>query len=312
MLFAQEIAISYILSLVALFSETPSKCEHNVSANTAVTNGEVPATYEIRTGDAEPAVTNTCSITADVHHYPTDCANKTLELCQPLSAIDTQKKKVTILTATKYTNNPDVVGTGSTRSVHAPDNSPRSNVPSVNESTLQVGTPKCQRMKLSCEKCGETFTSSSGLWKHALNHKDGRSHSCSYCGKQFNRRENMLRHQRAHAGVKPFKCSVCGKAFCHKISLARHQVIHTGDRPYSCDICGQTFSWKTSLTSHRLTHSRHKPHICGVCGRAFRTKQGLCRHMTVHTDARFNQSSNLASHRQTHTNVRQHRKKFLS
>ena len=70
----------------------------------AVTYGEAPSTYEIRTvsspalepltGDAEPAVTNTCSITADVHLYPTDYANKVLESCLPLSAADTQKKKV--------------------------------------------------------------------------------------------------------------------------------------------------------------------------------------------------------------------------
>ncbi|KAI0243410.1 hypothetical protein LSAT2_015894 [Lamellibrachia satsuma] len=300
----------------------PSESEYNVSANVVVPYGEAPTIYEIRTVSsparvpltyhpaehvvlpAETVVRNTCNFTADVRHYPTDYANKTLELCQPLRAIDTQKKKLTIVTTKKYVNNPGVVGTRST--YFAPVYSLCSNPPPVNKSTLQEDTTKCQRMKLSCDKCSKTFSSTSGLWKHALIHKDGRSHGCSYCGKQFNRNDNMLRHQRAHSGVKPFKCSVCGKTFCHNISLARHQVIHTGDRPYSCDACGQTFSWKTSLTSHRLTHTIHKSHACALCGRAFCTKQGLRRHMTLHTDVRFSQNSNLASHRQTYTNVRPH------
>ena len=259
-----------------------------------MTCGEAPANYEIRTVSsparvpltdhatehvvlpAELAVTNTCHISTDVRQYPTDCANKTLQLCQPLSAIDTQKNKVA-----ESINDHDVVGTGSTYSAHATVNSLWRNLPSMNRSTLQEGTPTCQRMKLACDNCGKTFTSSSGLWKHALIHKDGRSHSCSYCGKQFNRHENMLRHQRAHAGVKPFKCSVCGKAFVHNITLARHQVIHTCERPYSCDICEQTFSWKTLLTLHRLTHDRHNPNICAMCGRAFLAKQGLRRHTGI-------------------------------
>ena len=315
---------------MVLFSENHFDCESNVSAKVVVTCGEAPANYEIRTVSsparvpltdhateqvvlpAELAVTNACNISTDVRQYPTDCANKTLQLCQPLSAIDTQKKIVA-----EYINDHDVVGTGSTYSARATVNSLWRNLPSINRSTLQEGTPTCQRMKLACDNCDKTFTSSSGLLKHALIHKDGRSHSCSYCGKQFNRHENMLRHQRGHTGVKPFKCSVCGKAFGHNITLARHQVIHTGDRPYSCDICGQTFSWKTSLTSHRLTHSRHKPNVCAVCGRAFHAKQGLRRHMKVHTDVRsykcdvcgqaFSHSSILASHRQTHSNIRPHR-----
>ena len=289
-----------------------------------MTYGEAPTKYEVRTissparvpltdhavvvRPAEPVLTNTCNITADVRQCPTESANKTLELCQRINAIDTQKKKVASLTTTTYINNPDVVGTASTCSAHAPVNSLCCNLPSVSGSALHEGTPKCQR-KFCWDKCGETFTSSSGLLKHALIHTVERLHSCSYCGKQFNRNDNMLRHQLVHTGVKPFKCSVCGKAFGHSISLARHQVIHTGDRPYSCDICGQTFCWKTSLTSHRLTHSRHKPHVCAVCGRAFSTKQGLSRHRTVHTDVRFRQSSNLALHRQKHTDICPNRQK---
>ena len=280
----------------------------NHDIRTISSPARVPLTYDAAVvRPSKLVVTNTCNITADVRHCPTDCANKTPELCQHISAIDTQKKKVTILTAKTYINNPDVVGTGSTYSAHAPVSSLCCNLPSVSGSALQKGTPKCQR-KFYWDKCGETFKSSSGLWMHALIHTGKQLHSCSYCGKQFNRNDNMLRHQLVHTGVKSFKCSVCGKAFGHNISLARHQVIHTGDRPYSCDICGQNFSWETSLTSHRLTHNRHKPHVCAVCGRAFSTKQGLRRHMTVHTDVRFRQSSNLALHRQKHTSICPHRK----
>ena len=257
------------------------------------------------------AITNTCNIGIDVHQHPTYSTNNAMESNQPLPAMYTQQGSVASGTTINM-RRPFVVDRRSTPSLQALVNLPRDNLPSMNE-----GSNKRRSKTFSCEKCRKTFTSSSGLGKHALTHTGERPYSCSYCGKQFSRKENMLRHQRTHTGVKPFKCSVCDKAFGHSITLARHQVVHTGNRPYSCDLCGHTFRWKTSLMSHLLTHSKHKPHSCTVCGRAFRMAFSLRRHMTVHTGERshvcdtcglaFSQSSNLTSHRKTHTTVRPHR-----
>lgn len=148
------------VTLVALFSENPSECECNVSKNVVVTYGEATAKYDIRTVSsptrvpvtdhtavirpAEPVVTKTCNGTADLRQCHKDCANKTPELCQHLSAIDTQKKKVTSLTAKRFINNSDVLGTGNTHSAHAPVNSLCYNLPSVSGSALQESMPKCQ------------------------------------------------------------------------------------------------------------------------------------------------------------------------
>ncbi|KAI0211758.1 hypothetical protein LSAT2_003397 [Lamellibrachia satsuma] len=251
-------------------------------------------------------VTNTCSIATDARQHSTFSTNNALESYQPLTAIYTQQGSVASHTTTNI-GRPVVVGTRSPPSLQALVNLPRGNLPYMND-----GSNKRGNKTWSCEKCRKTFTSSSGLWKHALTHTGERPYSYSYCGKQFNRPENMLRHQRAHTGLKPFKCSVCDKAFGQNVKLARHQIIHTGDRPYSCDFCGRTFRWKRSVTSHLLTHSKHKSHACVVCGRVFRMAYSLRRHMTVHTDERshvcdmcglaFSQSSNLTSHSKTHTN----------
>ena len=184
------------------------------------------------------AIRNTCNIATDAHQHPTYNTKNARESYQPLTAIYKQQVSVASNTTTNM-RRPVVVGTRSPPSLIALVNQPRVNLPSVNE-----GSNKRGNKTWSCIECRKTFTSSSGLWKHALTHTGERPYSCSYCGKQFNRQENMLRHQRAHTGVKPFKCLVCDKAFGIKSSTRA-----TGrTRVTYVDICTDSRTANTSRT----------------------------------------------------------------
>ena len=260
---------------------------------------------------------NKCNFATERRQYHSFNAAKTIAPYGIIGATDTPQNEVFAPWSAEYISIPIEVCTATTPSALVPVYPIGHTLPVEDESTLGEGICTHLYQKLSCDKCGKTFTTKSSLSHHSSLHSSRTSYNCSHCQKQFTRLGNLLRHQRIHSSVKPFKCSVCDQVFLHKSQLARHRASHTEPRPYSCNTCHYRFTWKSSLKSHLLTHAGNKPHACTVCSSTFRMAYSLRRHMTTHTGERayvcdlcglaFNQSSNMASHRKTHTNARPHR-----
>ncbi|CAL8121976.1 unnamed protein product [Orchesella dallaii] len=142
----------------------------------------------------------------------------------------------------------------------------------------------------SCDRCGKSFRSSSGLKIHYASHvRDDNKLSCKVCGKRFAKIEALKLHDKVdHEGFKPYKCSHdgCDKSFRLKDKLRLHiKVIHEKTKPFPCPKCEKSFRTNYHLKAHDVTqHVQSNGSIgCSKCKRKFSSKHALETHMKEHT-----------------------------
>ncbi|KAM7383325.1 hypothetical protein PAMP_002988 [Pampus punctatissimus] len=69
------------------------------------------------------------------------------------------------------------------------------------------------------------------------------------------------------------------------------------DHPFQCLDCGKSFRWSSRLTHHQRSHNNERPYRCNLCPKAFKGSSALLYHQ------RFTHSSNLALHKNSHSNL---------
>ena len=77
---------------------------------------------------------------------------------------------------------------------------------------------------VSCQVCGEMFSTLNKFQQHILTHPDPdtKKFLCQICGKRFNRADHLNRHSVLHGNVL-HKCLLCGEEFDRASHLDRHR-----------------------------------------------------------------------------------------
>lgn len=85
-----------------------------------------------------------------------------------------------------------------------------------------------------------------------------RKHHCLKCGEEFSSVTGLLQHLMTHSsrnpGEKLIKCPVCTKRFSTITTLEQHILrLHTGELKYVCKICETPYKFSTHLKKHMST-----------------------------------------------------------
>ena len=153
--------------------------------------------------------------------------------------------------------------------------------------TLDLGTvdnePKKRSVneppRYSCEACGKSYATFSGLSKHKQFHCTShvkKEFACKYCDKTYVSLGALKMHIRTH--TLPCKCPLCGKAFSRPWLLQGHIRTHTGEKPFQCAHCGRAFADRSNLRAHLQTHSEIKKYSCKNCTKTFSRMSLLLKH----------------------------------
>ncbi len=133
--------------------------------------------------------------------------------------------------------------------------------------------------RYSCEACGKSYATFSGLSKHKQFHCAAhvkKEFACKYCSKNYISLGALKMHIRTH--TLPCKCPLCGKAFSRPWLLQGHIRTHTGEKPFQCAHCGRAFADRSNLRAHLQTHSEVKKYSCGNCVKTFSRMSLLLKH----------------------------------
>ena len=133
--------------------------------------------------------------------------------------------------------------------------------------------------RYSCEACGKSYATFSGLSKHKQFHCTShvkKEFACKYCDKTYVSLGALKMHIRTH--TLPCKCPLCGKAFSRPWLLQGHIRTHTGEKPFQCAHCGRAFADRSNLRAHLQTHSEIKKYSCKNCTKTFSRMSLLLKH----------------------------------
>lgn len=144
--------------------------------------------------------------------------------------------------------------------------------------------------RYTCEDCGKSLASSSGLDAHIKTVHGQKIYDCEYCEKAFARKDHLFNHKKSiHTGLK--YCIQCKQTFTGREGLADHIRLHhpmTVQRQqnqqhtqptssFACDICEKSFCSKYKLKQH--TKAGHVVQQCSICKDTFIDHERLMNHM---------------------------------
>ncbi|ESO04608.1 hypothetical protein HELRODRAFT_99505 [Helobdella robusta] len=162
----------------------------------------------------------------------------------------------------------------------------------------------------SCDICGKSFVSLTGLKNHGALHTGNRPFKCAICEKAFTLMSCLKTHMGTIHTDKKIYCELCGKTYQSEHYLKVHLRIHTGTKDFECEMCSKRFIDMPSLKLHTRTHTGEKPFVCKMCARSFTQQSHLKTHMRIHTGEKpydckdcgkkFRQLSNVLEHARTH------------
>lgn len=126
-----------------------------------------------------------------------------------------------------------------------------------NKATFMDHRPKSTCI---CDICNKTLGTFSSLRNHILNmhcvsEKNERV-SCNECGQTFSTPGNLNSHKKIHLKCKAYVCTYCGRGFNQLHNLKEHTNRHTGEKPYLCtwnmgdSVCGNEEIIVSLIQSH--------------------------------------------------------------
>lgn len=112
--------------------------------------------------------------------------------------------------------------------------------------------PDGKKIKYSCLKCTQTFSSQQAMKNHGRNHSEP-EFCCQHCSKKFLRKGNLLDHMEHHETL-AFPCTHCKRSFRNESKLNHHlKSVHFKEKQiYRCEICSSTFTRRTTYRDHVL------------------------------------------------------------
>ena len=149
---------------------------------------------------------------------------------------------------------------------------------------------------ISCEVCGEKFTSKLRLKKHTISFHDGKDYSkmrdgelsrecdrlCK-CNIKFENVKEKLNHFKlVHLNYKA--CPICGKAVGQRgghicLEEEEERKRKKAEETHVCQLCGKVYSSMASLDYHNRTiHSKNEA-TCQFCGKVFDHEIALKSHI---------------------------------
>lgn len=136
---------------------------------------------------------------------------------------------------------------------------------------------------------------------HEMTHRGEKPHVCDIgqCRKAFTQTSTLRRHKKTHGRLKKIRplltCDVdaCPYTTRRPDRIKLHMKRHRGERPFSCDTCPYGAFTKHEMVVHQRTHSNEKPFVCDFEG----------------CDYACSQTTNLNTHKKTHTIEGQIRRK---
>ena len=100
----------------------------------------------------------------------------------------------------------------------------------------------------SCERCGDTFDSQTGLSNHETKSHggpvSGKSHDCPGCDRSYSSRRGLISHLTSGCNDAGHECGECGRTHPTKRGLNHHKKETHGieTRPeVNCETCGESF-----------------------------------------------------------------------
>lgn len=185
-----------------------------------------------------------------------------------------------------------------------------------------------------CEVCGKQFISFRSLNQHKQRTHVPRSFQCNICKKYYGEFGLRVHMTRMHSTsdktfddngdrIPQFQCDICKMFIITKPNLIRHMVAMHRSKPpkapHICMICGKGYGTVSGISNHMANHNNPNPYkfVCNYCGKKYRDKSVFHAHLNVKhlgirpfkctdCDKTFGRSSDLQSHKRTHSGVKPH------
>ncbi|CAF1610840.1 unnamed protein product [Adineta ricciae] len=103
-------------------------------------------------------------------------------------------------------------------------------------------TSECENRLYTCDDCGKSFQTSSGLKQHRNIHSSVKPWKCEFCTKSYTQFSNLCRHKRSHSNARTqVECKGCGQSFQNHVALNKHRS-SCKERHISSTIVPSTFA----------------------------------------------------------------------